>query len=57
MMKVRWVNKTVLFFICSTVGISCGVKGPPEPPMPTEASLKKEQKEKDAEAQKKQKSP
>ncbi|MBY0384050.1 hypothetical protein K2X05_02735 [bacterium] len=60
MTKTVLVNKMVLVFVCAAL-FSCGVKGPPEPPLPTEASLKKQQKEqekeKEASAQKKSKSP
>ncbi len=38
------MSKIILgLFIWATLG--CGVKGPPEPPLPTEGSLKKELKE------------
>lgn len=40
------VSKLILALVCSAL-LSCGVKGPPEPPLPTEGSLKKEQKEKE----------
>lgn len=56
MMKTRLMNKIGLVIVCATL-FSCGVKGPPEPPLPTEASLKKEQKEKEAEELKKSKRP
>lgn len=34
----------LLAFLCNLV--ACGVKGPPEPPLPTEASLKKQKQKK-----------
>lgn len=58
MTKTVLANKLILTLVCAGL-VSCGVKGPPEPPLPTEASLKKEQKEqekeKEAEALKKSK--
>jgi predicted small lipoprotein YifL len=56
MMKTVLMNKMGLMIVCAAL-FSCGVKGPPEPPLPTEASLKKEQKEKETEEQKKSKRP
>jgi hypothetical protein len=35
------MNKLILGLVFATV-LGCGVKGPPEPPLPTEGSLKKE---------------
>jgi predicted small lipoprotein YifL len=44
MRRKKKVNKWrgMFFLLAVTSLISCGVKGPPEPPLPTEASLKKQ---------------
>jgi hypothetical protein len=35
-------HKILLFFVVAALGLTaCGVKGPPEPPLPNEASVKK----------------
>ena len=45
------MSKLILGLVFTTV-LGCGVKGPPEPPLPTEGSLKKElQQEQQAAAQ------
>jgi hypothetical protein len=37
----KQMNKLILGLVFATA-LGCGVKGPPEPPLPTEGSLKKE---------------
>jgi predicted small lipoprotein YifL len=50
------VNKWRLILLTASL-VSCGVKGPPEPPLPTEASLKKQSLIQESQVEEKAKTP